>query len=110
MDMRSNDNNLDKMFSGNNSNSIERKLEIVINHSVGHGDTEAILTYKISQQQVETRNIGSIGGTTRPDRLLESMETFSGELNLKLSQVIDSLMYIVQVQITSAINSAINDK
>ena len=35
---------------------------------------------------------------------------FSGELNLRLSQVTDSLMNILQVQITRAINSAINDR
>ena len=33
----------------------------------------------------------------------------SEELNLRLSQVADSLMNILQVQITKAINSAINN-
>ena len=44
------------------------------------------------------------------DRPLESMEMLSGELNLRLSQVKDSLMNILQVQISRAINSAINDR
>ena len=57
MDVRSNDNNMDMMFDANNSNSLERKLEIVLNHSLGQGDTEAILTYKIPSQQIETENI-----------------------------------------------------
>ena len=53
--MRSNDNNMDMMLGGSNSNSVERKLEIVRNHFLGQGDTEAILTYKIpSQQSVKT--------------------------------------------------------
>ena len=38
------------------------------------------------------------------------MEMLSEELNLRLSQVADSLMNILQVQITKAINSAINNK
>ena len=38
------------------------------------------------------------------------MEKLSGELNLMLSQVKDSLMIILQVQISRAINSAINDR
>ena len=38
------------------------------------------------------------------------MELLSEELNLRLSQVTDSLMNFLQVQITRAINSAINDK
>ena len=35
------------MLGGNNSNSIEKNFEIVLNHSPGQGDTEAILTYKL---------------------------------------------------------------
>ena len=56
MDMRSNDNNRDMMLGGINSNSIEKKFEIIINHSLGQGDTEAILTYKIlhSKLRIET--------------------------------------------------------
>ena len=37
MDMRSNDNNRDMMLGGINSNSIKRKFEIIINHSLGQG-------------------------------------------------------------------------
>ena len=98
------------MLGGINSNCIEKKFEIVLNHSLGQGDTEAILTYKIPSQQIENRNIGCRIETTRSDRHLESMELLSEELNLRLSQVTDSLMNILQVQITRTINSAINDK
>ena len=108
--MRSNDNNMDIMLGGNNSNSIERKLEIVLNQSLGQGDTEAILTYKIPSLQLETRNIGCRIETTRSDRRLESMEMLSGQLILMLSQVKDSLMDILQVQISRAISSVINGR
>ena len=101
---------MDMMLGGNNSNSLEKKLEIVINHSLGQGDTEAILTYTIPSQQFETRNTGCRIEITRSDRPLEFMEKLSGELNLMLSQVKDSLMIILQVQISRAINSAINDR
>ena len=101
---------MDMMLGGNNSNSIERKLEIVLNHSLGQGDTEAILTYKIPSQQIETKNICCIIKTLRSYRPLESMEMLSEELNLKLSQVKDSLMNILQVQITRMIKFAINDR
>ena len=92
MDMRSNDNNMDMMLGGNNSYSIERNFLIVLNHSLGQGDTEAILTFKMLSQQIETKNIGCRIKTTRSDRPLESMEKLSWELNLNLSQVRDSLM------------------
>ena len=101
---------MDMIHCGSNSNSIERKLEIVINHSLGQGDTEATLTYKIPSQQIENRNIDCRIETTRSDRHLQSMEILSEELNLRLSQVTDSIMNILQVQITRAINSAINDE
>ena len=106
----SNDNDRDMMLGGINSNYVEKKFEIVLNHSLGQGDTEAILTYKIPSQQIENRNIGCRIETTRLDRHLESMELLSEELNLRLSQVTDSLMNFLQVQITRTINSAINDK
>ena len=98
------------MLGGINSNSIERKLKIVINNSLGQGDTKAILTYKIPSQQIENRNIGCRIETTRSDGHLESMEMLSEELNLRLSQVTDSLMNILRVQITRTINSAINNR
>ena len=110
MDTMSIDNDRDMMLGGINSNYIEKKFEIVLNHSLGRGDPEAILTYKIPSQQIENRNIGCRIETTRSDRHLESMELLSEELNLRLSQVTDSLMNFLQVQITRAINSAINDK
>ena len=73
--MRSNDNNMDMMLGGNNSNSIEWKMEIVLNQSLGQGHTEAILTYKTPSQRIETKNIGCQCRieTTRLDRPLESM-------------------------------------
>ena len=70
----SNDNDRDMMLGGIISNCIEKKFEIVLNHSLGQGDTEAILTYKIPSQQIENRNIGCRIETTRSDRHLESME------------------------------------
>ena len=58
MDLRSNDNNMDMMLGGNNSSSIERKLEIVINHSLCQGDTEAILTFKTSHSKLRLETLG----------------------------------------------------
>ena len=81
----SNDNNMDMMFVGNSSNSIERKLEVVLNHSLGQCDIEANRFYEIPSQHLETRNIARRIETTKSDRPMESMEMLSGELNLRLS-------------------------
>ena len=75
------------MLSGENINSIERELANTINGSASHNDTEvfSLPTYKKNvAQRIETRNLGCTGGTTMPDRLLEALETLSGELNLKI--------------------------
>ena len=111
-DILSHCDNVDVILGGDKINFIQRELAITTNSSVSHHDTEAFShsTYRENaSQQIETKNIGGTGGTTRPDRLLESMETLSGELSLKLSQVIGSLMNILQAQISRAINSAIID-
>ena len=61
---------MDMMLDGNYSSSIETKMKIVLNHSLGQGDTEAILTYKIPSQHIGTRNIGCKTNTSRSDRTL----------------------------------------
>ena len=54
--MRSNDNNRDMMIGAINSNSIERKFEIVINHSLGQGEPRLFLLTKFrhSKFRIET--------------------------------------------------------
>ena len=67
MDMRSNDNNRDMMLGGINSNSKERKFEIIINHSLGQvTPTPFLLTkflhskLRIETMAVELRPLGQI--------------------------------------------------
>ena len=78
MNVMSSDNNMHMMLDGNVSNSIERKLEIVLNPSPGQCDSEANPTYKIASQQTETRNLGCRFETTRSDGPLESMICYHG--------------------------------
>ena len=101
---------MDMMLGEKNSNYIERKLQHQIYYYLGQGDSVVIPTYKLYSQQIETGNIGSRIETTRPDRPLHSMEMLLEELNLRLYQVIGSLMNILQVRISRAINSSINDR
>ena len=49
-------------------------------------------------------------GDTSPDKLLESVESLSKEMNLTLCQQMDSLINVVQAQTRKAINSAINER
>ena len=48
--------------------------------------------------------------TSRPDRLLETMQILSNGMNVRLSQAIDSMVSNMHAQINRAINSAMNEK
>ena len=48
--------------------------------------------------------------TPRPDRQLESRETLSSEMNLRLSQEIDPMISMIHAQMNTAINSAMSDQ
>ena len=86
--------------------SLLRESANSINGLVCHNDTEVVF----HPSYEETRNVGSKGKTTRSERSLEFLETLSGEVNLRLSHVIDSLMIIMQAQINRTIDFAISDR
>ena len=46
----------------------------------------------------------------RQDRFQETMETFTSEFNMRLSQEMDSMMSMVHSQINRAINTAIDER
>ena len=54
--------------------------------------------------------MGNGDETSRPDRLIDPMDKLYGELYLKVSQEMDSMMNMMYMQINRAISSAINDK
>ena len=54
--------------------------------------------------------MGNGNETSRPNRLLDPMDKLSGEMHLKLTQEMDSMMNMIYMQINRAISSAINDK
>ena len=63
-----------------------------------------------SYQDNEVRDIDNKNSPTRRDELVESIEILSGELNARLSQEMDSLMSMMQTQITRTFSSASNDR
>ena len=102
--------NMDVMLKERNSNSLERELDNVLNRREGHQDSASVPNREGSFQENEIRNRYNGNDTTFRDRLTESIDISSGEMNARLSQEIDSLMETIQTQINRMFISAINDR
>ena len=90
---------------------MERELANTIIGSISNNDTEAVSQQRgNSLQEKEIRDFSSGNTIPRQNRLLEYMEIFSNEINMRLSEAIDSLMSVMHSQIDGAISSAVNDR
>ena len=63
-----------------------------------------------SLQENKVREFSDESTIPRQDKLLESVEIFSNEINMRLSEAMDSLMSVMHSQINRAMNSATNDR
>ena len=63
-----------------------------------------------SLQENEIRDYNAENVIARRHIFVESMETFLNEINLRLSQEMDSLVTMMHSQINRAISSAISDR
>ena len=93
------------MLLGENSNSIERELA---NESASHNDTEGFSHPRgNSPQENEIRHITNENEAPTYDKLLESMDILSNEMNMK---ELDSSMSMMHYQTIRAIRSAFRDR
>ena len=93
-----------------NINPIERELANTFDGSKNHYDTESSSQGKIILRRM---NLGiSVMRTSIPrqDRFLETIEIFTNEINLRLSQEMDSMMSMMHSQINRAISSVIVER
>ena len=109
MDMMSDFENMDYMLGNNTVNTIERELSNVIGSSGNHCDAESNLEPRESDSH--ENGFGHFvheNTIPRQDRFQETMETFTSEINMRLSQELHmSMMY---GQINRAINTAIAER
>ena len=105
MDMLSDIENMDVMLGNANNNPIERELVDAIEQSSVQGDIE---TCEYLENQYT--NFPHENNLPRQDDIRQSLETFSNEFNLRLSQEMDSMMSMVHSQINRAINNAISER
>ena len=105
MDMLSDIENMDVMLGNASNNPIERELVDAIEQSSVQGDIEA--NGYLGNQYTSFPHENNL---PRQDDIRQSLETFSNEFNLRLSQEMDSMMSMVHSQINRAISNAISER
>ena len=109
LDMLSDYDNMDVMLGDGNSNSIERELDSLINVPDGRRDYRSFPNRENSSQENEIRDINNQNEPVREERLIESINTLSGEMNARMSREMETMMDFMQNQISRAINCAISE-
>ena len=105
MDMMSDMDDLDVMLGNGDSNPIERELADAIEQSSVQGDIETNM-----HQRDDYRDFTCENDSVRQNDVRQSFETFTNELNLRLSQEMDSMMSMMHNQINRAISTAIAER
>ena len=105
MDMLSDIENMDVMLGNGSSNPIERELTDAIEQSSVQGDVESN-----EHSGNQYTSFAYENNLPRQDDIRQSLETFSNEFNLRLSQEMDSMMSMMHSQINRAISNAIAER
>ena len=111
MDMISEFENMDVLLGNETTNPLERESANTSNGSIGNNDLESDLHFRIiASEGNKIRNFGRVGEPLRQDRSLESMQTFSNEMNNRLSHELDAMMSMMHSQTNRAISSTISER
>ena len=83
----------------------------MVQDSSRHNDFESDSRTRTNpSHENEIKDFNHEGQFPRQERILNSMQTFSNEINLRLSQEMDAMMSMMHSQINRAINSAISER
>ena len=104
MDMMSDFDNLNIMVESDNINPIERELANAIEESSN------LPPRKDFPLGNESRNQNYGNNNPRVEGILESVDTLTNEVDLRLFQEMDSMMSMMHSQINRAKNSSISDR
>ena len=105
MDMLSDIENMDVMLGNGSNKPIERELADAIEHSSVQGDVES--NEHLGNQYTSFACENTL---SRQNDIRQSLETFSNEINLRLSQEMDPMMSMMHSQINRAISNAITER
>ena len=111
MDMMSDFQNMDVMIWNENTNPIERELSNMIGNVENNQDIESNpQSARYESHENEFGHYVHGNAVHRQDRVQETLETFTSEFNMRLSQEMDSMMSLMPSQINRAINTAIAER
>ena len=111
MDMMSDFENMDVMIGNENINSIEQELSNMIGIEENNRDIESNLqSAECEPRENDFGHYVHENAVPRPDRFEETLESFTSEFNMRLSQEMDSMMARMHSQINRAINTAIAER
>ena len=97
--------NMDVMLGNGSNNPIERELADAIEQSSVQGEVES--NEHLGNQYTSFAYENNL---PRQNDVRQSLETFSNEFNLRLSQEMDSMMSMMHSQINRAISNAITER
>ena len=103
--------NMDVRIGNGNTNPIERELSNMIGNVVNDQDIES--NPQSSRYETHENEFGHYAHENvipRQDRVQETLETFTSEFNMRLSQEMDSMMSVIHSQINRAISAAITER
>ena len=104
MDMMSDCENMDVLLGNENTKPSERELSVVVRNLENHCDIESNSQFRGKYPQEDDLGHYVHGnGVPGHDWLQETLETFTSEFNMRLSQEIDSMMSMMHTQINIAI-------
>ena len=93
MDLKSDFENLDVMFGNDNANVFERELSNAIGNPENHGDADSNLQSRENDShEIDFGHFVHENMIPRQDRFHETIETFTSEFNMRLSQEKDSVI------------------
>ena len=88
--------NMDVLLANDDANEIERELANVFGNSEHHYETESNVQSR--ENDFHESHFGRFvreNTIPRQDRFQETMETFTSESNMRLSQEMDSMMFMM---------------
>ena len=111
IDMMSAFENMDVVLGNDNLNPIERELSNVIGNTGSHCDDESNLQSRENDpREMDFGHYVNENMIPRQEKFQETMEPFTGEFNMRLSQEMDSMMSMMHSQINRAISTAIAER
>ena len=109
LDLLSDYGSMDVMLGDGNSNCKERELDSLIKATERQQDFQSFPARKKLSQENEIRDISNRNESVREERLIDSINILSGEMNAWMSRELKTMREFMETQISRAISCAISE-